>query len=189
MKKTVSVIILAVLLLTAIIPAVAATHTHRWMTEGYQAATCTKDGYSRRRCITCGASDYTVIKHQGHKFDGTWVPISSPTYYVQGSHKHQCKSCQQWFTQSIPTLTVTDAAKNNAHNRFGWNKQYNDVDAYNEDYISNIQTALKAWGYNVTVDGKFGSKTQNAVFAFQRAHGIDSTGIVGEKTALELSLK
>lgn len=190
MKRTVSVIILVVLLMTAIIPALAATHTHRWMTEGYQAATCTRDGYSRRRCITCGASDYTKIWHTGHKFDGTWVPISSPTYSMTGSHKHQCKKCNQWFTESIPALTVTDAAKNKAHNLFGWNKQYNDVDASNESYIANIQTYLKKWGYNITkVDGKFGSQTQKAVFAFQKDHGISQTGIVGEQTALELTCK
>ncbi len=178
---------MVVLLMTAIAPAFA-EHTHNWITEGYQAATCTRDGYSRRRCITCGASDYTKIWHTGHKFD-EWVLISSPTYYTEGSYKHQCKKCKEWFDEKIPVLTVTNAAKSRALKLLGKNKQYNDADAPGEKYVKHIQEYLKKWGYNIKADGIFGEKTREAVLSFQLRHKLPQTGIVGEKTALELSCK
>ncbi len=52
--------------------------------------------------------------------------------------------------------------------------------------VRNIQQRLKDWGYyKGSVDGIYGTKTKNAVIAFQKKHGITADGICGPKT-LEL---
>lgn len=51
-----------------------------------------------------------------------------------------------------------------------------------------IQRALKNAGfYNGPVDGKIGSKTKDAIKAFQKANGLKADGIVGKRTSQELS--
>lgn len=45
-----------------------------------------------------------------------------------------------------------------------------------QEYLNDEQ------GAGLTVDGKFGAKTEEAVKAFQRAHGLTADGIVGTKT-------
>jgi peptidoglycan hydrolase-like protein with peptidoglycan-binding domain len=45
-----------------------------------------------------------------------------------------------------------------------------------------IQQALKNAGYNVSVDGKMGKQTRNAVRDFQKANGLAADGKVGKKT-------
>ncbi len=47
----------------------------------------------------------------------------------------------------------------------------------------NIQKALQAAGYDIgTIDGKIGSKTREAIMAFQKSNGLNSDGIVGGTT-------
>ncbi len=51
-----------------------------------------------------------------------------------------------------------------------------------------IQTALKNAGfYQGPIDGKIGSKTREAIRAFQKANGLKADGIVGKRTSQELS--
>ena len=46
-----------------------------------------------------------------------------------------------------------------------------------------LQETLNGLGYECgTPDGIFGTKTRNAVIAFQKAHGLTADGVVGEKT-------
>lgn len=52
--------------------------------------------------------------------------------------------------------------------------------------VEQIQTALKAHGYNIGVDGKFGSVTDKAVRDFQKKNGLKVDGIVGPKTWAKL---
>ena len=55
--------------------------------------------------------------------------------------------------------------------------------------VRKIQTKLKELGYySDAVDGIFGTKTQNAVKAFQRNCGLTADGIAGPKTLLYLGL-
>lgn len=44
------------------------------------------------------------------------------------------------------------------------------------------QEALNRFGYNLSVDGKFGPKTEEAVKDFQRNNKLVSDGIIGKKT-------
>ncbi len=49
--------------------------------------------------------------------------------------------------------------------------------------VRQIQEKLKRWGYyNGSVDGIYGTKTLNAVKAFQRKNGLTVDGIAGPKT-------
>ena len=54
--------------------------------------------------------------------------------------------------------------------------------------VKDLQNLLNHLGYSVgTVDGIFGSKTTNAVKAFQRAQGLQADGIVGPNTRSALA--
>jgi peptidoglycan hydrolase-like protein with peptidoglycan-binding domain len=49
-----------------------------------------------------------------------------------------------------------------------------------------LQELLCAQGFNLKVDGEFGSVTEDAVAAYQRQHGLRVDGIVGVKTWIAL---
>jgi N-acetylmuramoyl-L-alanine amidase len=55
--------------------------------------------------------------------------------------------------------------------------------------VKQIQTKLKSLGkYTGPVDGVYGTKTKNAVVAFQKSVGITADGVAGSKTLLYLGL-
>ncbi len=55
--------------------------------------------------------------------------------------------------------------------------------------VINIQSRLKNWGYyKGTVDGVFGSKTQEAVKSFQRKNGLTPDGVAGPATLAKIGL-
>jgi peptidoglycan hydrolase-like protein with peptidoglycan-binding domain len=55
------------------------------------------------------------------------------------------------------------------------------------DGVKQSQTALKAAGYKVTVDGDFGNQTDAAVRQFQKKNGLKVDGVVGKITWGKLS--
>jgi peptidoglycan hydrolase-like protein with peptidoglycan-binding domain len=55
--------------------------------------------------------------------------------------------------------------------------------------VKQLQQSLQQQGfYSGSVDGDFGPATKAAVIAFQKSKGIDTDGIVGEKTWTALNL-
>lgn len=55
--------------------------------------------------------------------------------------------------------------------------------------VKQIQTKLKSWGYySGNVDGIYGSKTFDAVKAFQKKNGLKVDGIAGSKTLSALGI-
>ena len=48
--------------------------------------------------------------------------------------------------------------------------------------VLKMQQALKALGYTITCDGKYGAKTEEIVTVFQREHGLSMDGIAGNNT-------
>ena len=57
------------------------------------------------------------------------------------------------------------------------------------DVVAQIQTRLKNWGYYFgTVDGVYGSKTEEAVRFFQRRNGLSADGQVGNLTLAALGI-
>ena len=58
------------------------------------------------------------------------------------------------------------------------------------DAVRNLQTLLNKCGYDCgTADGKFGSKTEAAVKAFQRAEGLPETGTADDNTLAILAAR
>lgn len=57
------------------------------------------------------------------------------------------------------------------------------------DEVKILQTALTKFGFNVTADGDFGTKTETAVKNFQKSKGLVADGIVGTKTWNALNIK
>ena len=57
------------------------------------------------------------------------------------------------------------------------------------DDVKKLQQALNSYGYSLSVDGQFGSKTQAAVKDYQKKNGLSVDGIVGEKTWGSLNKK
>jgi peptidoglycan/xylan/chitin deacetylase (PgdA/CDA1 family) len=55
------------------------------------------------------------------------------------------------------------------------------------DRVRYLQEALRACGYEVSLDGVFGPMTEGAVKKFQRENGLYADGIVGPQTIRELS--
>lgn len=53
--------------------------------------------------------------------------------------------------------------------------------------VRELQESLNKAGYNLVVDGKFGTKTQNAVKSYQQKNGLTVDGIVGVNTWKSLS--
>lgn len=52
--------------------------------------------------------------------------------------------------------------------------------------VEDVQTALNALGFDLTVDGIYGEETADAVKKYQRRNGLTSDGIVGNATCAEL---
>ena len=50
------------------------------------------------------------------------------------------------------------------------------------DFVTELQTALNKHGYNLSVDGEWGDKTQAAVLDFQENNKLQVDGIVGTET-------
>ena len=56
----------------------------------------------------------------------------------------------------------------------------------NGEAVRGVQSQLRSRGYNVTVDGAFGSGTEGAVRSFQSSKGLTADGVVGPRTWLAL---
>lgn len=54
------------------------------------------------------------------------------------------------------------------------------------EQVGDLQAYLNGWGYTLTVDGRFGVKTEKAVRSFQAAQRIAVDGIVGPQTRAKL---
>lgn len=54
--------------------------------------------------------------------------------------------------------------------------------------VSAVQSALRNRGYDIAVDGVYGSRTASAVSLLQRYEGISADGVVGPRTAATLGL-
>lgn len=67
------------------------------------AATCTKDGVSRRICSICGAVEEKSVPAPGHKF-GAWTTTKEPTCTESGISTRKCSVCGTEETMIVPSL-------------------------------------------------------------------------------------
>lgn len=67
------------------------------------AATCTKDGVSRRICSICGAVEEKSVPATGHKFSA-WTTTKEPTCTESGISTRKCSVCGTEETMIVPSL-------------------------------------------------------------------------------------
>lgn len=67
------------------------------------AATCTKDGVSRRICSICGAVEEKSVPAPGHKF-GPWNVTAAATCTESGISTRKCSVCGTEETMIVPSL-------------------------------------------------------------------------------------
>lgn len=67
------------------------------------AATCTKDGVSRRICSICGAVEEKPVPATGHKFSA-WMVTKAATCTESGISTRKCSVCGTKETMIVPSL-------------------------------------------------------------------------------------
>ena len=67
------------------------------------AATCTKDGVSRRICSICGAVEEKSVPATGHNF-GAWTETKAATCTESGISTRKCSVCGTEETMIVPSL-------------------------------------------------------------------------------------
>lgn len=67
------------------------------------AATCTKDGVSRRICSICGAVEEKPVPATGHNF-GAWTVTKAATCTESGISTRKCSVCGTEETMIVPSL-------------------------------------------------------------------------------------
>lgn len=67
------------------------------------AATCTKDGVSRRICSICGAVEEKSVPATGHNF-GVWTVTKAATCTESGISTRKCSVCGTEETMIVPSL-------------------------------------------------------------------------------------
>lgn len=84
------------------------------------AATCTKDGVSRRICSICGAVEEKSVPAPGHKF-GEWTTTKKPTCTETGTEKRTCSVCFKVETRVIAALGHTPGTEVSVDKNDHWN--------------------------------------------------------------------
>ena len=84
------------------------------------AATCTKDGVSRRICSICGAVEEKSVPAAGHKF-GEWTTTKEPTCTETGTEKRTCSVCSKVETRVIAALGHTPGTEVFVGEKYHWN--------------------------------------------------------------------
>lgn len=138
---------------------------HKWKdSHVLEEVTCKKAGSMRTVCEVCGLSGTRVIE-KGHKY-GEWTITEEATDHSKGTRTRTCRVCKKKQTEEYyPEGTL-----------------YKDIKGHSDE-IKDLQQKLTDLGsLNDKVDGKFGKKTQAAVKAFQKAHGLTANGIAWPQT-------
>lgn len=84
------------------------------------AATCTKDGVSRRICSICGVVEEKPVPALGHTF-GAWTTTKKPTCTETGTEKRTCSVCSKEETRVIAALGHTPGTEVFVDKNGHWN--------------------------------------------------------------------
>ena len=105
------------------------------------AATCTKDGVSRRICSICGAVEEKSVPATGHKF-GEWTTTKEPTCTETGTEKRTCSVCDKVETRVIAALGHTPGTEVSVDKEYHWNTCevcHQPVNKTEHTYVNGIQ--------------------------------------------------
>lgn len=105
------------------------------------AATCTKDGVSRRICSICGAVEEKSVPATGHKF-GEWTTTKEPTCTETDTEKRICTVCSKEETRVIAALGHTPGTKVSVDKNDHWNiceVCHQPVNKTEHTYVNGIQ--------------------------------------------------
>lgn len=105
------------------------------------AATCTKDGVSRRICSICGAVEEKSVPATGHKF-GEWTTAKKPTCTETGTEKRTCSVCSKVETRVIAALGHTPGTEVSVDKEYHWNTCevcHQPVNKTGHTYVNGIQ--------------------------------------------------
>lgn len=110
------------------------------------AATCTKDGVSRRICSICGAVEEKSVPATGHKF-GEWTTTKKPTCTETGTEKRTCTVCSKEETRVIAALGHTPGTEVFVDKNDHWNiceACHQPVNKTEHTYVNGIQCVCGA---------------------------------------------
>lgn len=105
------------------------------------AATCTKDGVSRRICSICGAVEEKSVPAPGHTF-GAWTTTKKPTCTETGTEKRTCSVCDKVETRVIAALGHTPGTEVSVDKEYHWNTCevcHQPVNKTEHTYVNGIQ--------------------------------------------------
>ena len=110
------------------------------------AATCTKDGVSRRICSICGAVEEKSVPAAGHKF-GEWTTTKEPTCTETGTEKRTCSVCSKEETRVIAALGHTPGTEVSVDKNDHWDiceVCHQPVNKTEHTYVNGIQCVCGA---------------------------------------------
>lgn len=133
-----------------------------------KAATCKAKGAGEQTCLRCGRVQKVTLERLEHEF-GEWTVLSEPDGKKKGVREHTCALCGE-----------------KKQERFYLEGTLYEGMTPNEDVL-HMQEMLRDLGlYNGSIrTGTFGEKTTQSVARFQKAQGLEATGVADPQT-LEL---
>lgn len=156
------------------------------------AATCTKDGVSRRICSICGAVEEKSVPATGHKF-GEWTTTKEPTCTETGTEKRTCSVCSKEETRVIAALGHTPGTEVFVDKNDHWNickVCHQPVNKTEHTYVNGIQCVC---GAVKSEDGTMKrievSDTITVPDTLQDNEKLNSEGEIKAELQLQITLK
>lgn len=156
------------------------------------AATCTKDGVSRRICSICGAVEEKSVPATGHKF-GEWTTTKEPTCTETGTEKRTCSVCSKEETRVIAALGHTPGTEVFVDKNDHWNickVCHQPVNKTEHTYVNGIQCVC---GAVKSEDGTLKrievSDTITVPDTLQDNEKLNSEGEIKAELQLQITLK
>lgn len=158
------------------------------------AATCTKDGVSRRICSICGAVEEKSVPATGHKF-GEWTTTKEPTCTETGTEKRTCSVCSKEETRVIAALGHTPGTEVSVDKNDHWNiceVCHQPVNKTGHTYVNGIQCVC---GVRKGAEGDADTTIKRVVvsdeitFSLEGNDKLDTPDKVKAELQLQITLK
>ena len=191
MKKRIIALVAMAVLMISMIPVAQAACNHKYDNGVVLVwGSCTFPKVVRYTCKKCGATKTSTI-NPSHSFS---TKINYQAGYTHtGKKTLTCTKCGLTKTETIPKKSIASASsdeRRTAENYFGNDNMGYGYGANTTDNVKKVQQKLKDLGYNVTVDGSFGTQTRDAVIKLEKDLGLpNDNGIVGPDIMLVLYYK